>query len=1069
MLERTVGCREPGSLRRLLPGTQRSLTSRRALHSGFWHHSALELELPPLYAALLRAATAQDRDCDFRQHATPVMHAGFHLDFLHPIKTFGLLRQYTGWRVDRQDDQRKLPGPARGGRRLSTVSTENISAKEATVSAQDAPANILPAADQLDQDHVDDSLPADSPTKVMGRAKNSDYETSWELYSALDDLEKGKARRELIRYLSNSKRVVEAERILEVFEQLDEADKDTAARATAIRSYLRLRNLTDAIALYKDAINDCSFPAGAANILGYMVENSFWTQAINFWTEFHSLRSSHFPGTAYKIYRVIEGRSKLRNSALELAKHVDARIKSSSDPSKMVKFASQLVKKGLIDSASSGDRRCFDALLGIFQGWDIDLMTEYQTLLDRLLELNETKFAILCYRKAHYTHRIKFTRPTLHNMLTVFCKFHSVIGMQQIMDDFFRFYKHPSRFVYRKCMAEFASQGDAETVHALFKQHLARVKLNAKGITRPSDLAPILHAHAKRGELAEVIKYFDEIKTVHGLQPDVLCWNILINAHGKVEDPDGAFEVFEELVRLGVSVNEVTFGTIMGICATRGDIDRLVEIYRLSLSMNIETSASMIDCLVLAHLQNNRFEEAEKICEDALEMQLQGSKTRMWNYLIVAHGMRRDINKVNEILQRMSKAGLDYDQYTYGALMQALAMVGQSARAQSILNFIMVDAGIPRTSFHYAIVMGSYLATKNFNKVYILQKRMAERGVKLSASTKVLTIKASDQELFEFGTHKERGRRALQMFQEVLSTMDEKEIPDGPQKGIRLTPRHIAIPTMLYSYVIAVLGQSHQFESAEQLYEEFTKTLPVSERASPPLEALAAIMTAKAQSDDWEAVQEFWDLAVSKAKDQGAPLRSLNIPSSSDASSLDGFKIDASENEAPKIMSIHRLALQRCLSIYMNALAKQRRANYIPTVVNGLLKDGFLLDNRNWNEYIQILARNGHSKLAFDLCERKLMGNWTGWAGIRWHQPMRNRLPLELRIKRKQALHLRPTAHTFLYLTRAFLDLQDVSVESRLGQEIFDDVCKSCPTTTDAIKTMPRTDSPLERNILRDF
>ena len=60
-------------------------------------------------------------------------------------------------------------------------------------------------------------------------------------------------------------------------------------------------------------------------------------------------------------------------------------------------------------------------------------------------------------------------------------------------------------------------------------------------------------------------------------------------------------------------------------------------------------------------------------------------------------------------------------------------------------------------------------------------------------------------------------------------------------------------------------------------------------------------------------------------------------------------------------------------------------------------KAGFVLDNKNWNIYIQCLADCEEYKEAFDLCELRLMNGWTGWARIRWKEPERNRLSFELR------------------------------------------------------------------------
>ena len=1079
MLERTVGCREPGSLRRLLPGTSRALKSRRALHSGFWHHNALDLELSPLYSALLHGSSTKHEDCELRNHPLSLIQAGFHLDFLYPATTVSFLRQYMGWGLDKQDCRRTTLRSVRAGRRLYTSSVEVGSTEENApkpasngylkyCSTTVCPTTVLLEPSQIDKAPAELLSQADSPQVINGRASDSDYEKAWHLYLRGDESSRNKVRPQLVRYLSNSVRVVDAERIVELFEQLETAQKGPSAHSSAIRSYLRLRNLTDAIMLHNASLTNLEYPVGAPDILAYMIENSLWTHVINFWTNLEPFRS-RFSEISEAIFSVIESRSNLIDPAIEFAGHLNARLQTLSNPTYMVRFASRMFKRAVINSASAGDQHRFDILLAIFHKWDIDLAGVSRYILNELLKLNEPLFAVLWYRKTREEHKVWFGRRALNEMLHVFCQYHSVKGMQEVMDDYFRFCQEPTVYAYRRSMVEFASQADSETVHALFDQLLTRLNSDNGESLRTQDLSPILHVHARRGELPEVIKYFDEIQTVHSLQPDVLCWNILLDAYGKAGDTDSALAAFEGLLAsTDVQPDDYTFGTIMGICATRGDLERVLEIYQLSLSMNIEMSSVIVSSLVLAHIQNDRFAEAERICEKSLEIKLKGSKTRIWNHLLTAYAMRRNINKVNQLLRRMSEARLEYDLHTYSALMQALVMVGQPVKAQVILDNVMRDAGIRPTSFSYAIVMGGYLATRNYKNVYRLQKRMAKNGVATSASTKLLSIKAEDYELFEFGTEEQRGRRALEMFQEVLSTMDQRDIAVESQKGTNRAPRQISYLTMVYSYVIMALGETSQYETAEALYQDFIKTLPENIRGAPPIESISAIMKAKSNAGDWKSVQEFWELAVSKAKEQGAPIPSLIAPSKADVSIRDNLDLGFVKYEAQKILPIHRLDLTRCLEVYMIMSEKAGQVASVPAVITGLLEDGFHLDNKNWNLYIQILARNGNSKLAFQICEQRLMDNWTGWGSLRSRLRVRKKLPVELRRLRKEPFHIRPISETLLYLGRAYIDLQDMAAESRESEAMLDEILETCPRVINALTKMERSDSSLERAILRD-
>jgi pentatricopeptide repeat-containing protein PET309 len=750
---------------------------------------------------------------------------------------------------------------------------------------------------------------------------------------------------------------------------------------------------------------------------------------------------------------------------LELADYVNKRLSNSDSPdvssSELVSFAAIIVRYAMLHGTF--DEARFKELLGILRAWHLDDPQFYEVAVGFLLESRQTKLAVKLYRISREKLDMRFSRRILHEVLKVFCAHHSILGMQQVLDDFFRFHMAPTPGAYRRCMKEFASMGDAETVHALFEQYLDRIK--GTNTMMASDMSPILSVHAKRGELAEVIKHFDEIKEKYGLTPDILCWNILMHAYCEVNDVDGAYNCWESILdpSSGLTPDDYTFGTIMGICVWNGDLERTIEVYRLADSMKIQKSNAMVDCLVLGHIQDDRYHEAEKICEEALNMGLKGSPTRMWNYLLISHAMRRDLVNVNRVLQRMSEANIDYDGMTYGALMQVLAMVRQPNRAYQILKEVMGEAGIKITNFHYAVVMGGYIATGEFHKVFELHGRMRQREMRLSASNNLLIMKAAfreDELLLGNETRGEQRRRAMEIFGEIVSSMDPQDA-SGPLKGDGRMPTDIVYPSMLYSYVLFLLAQHGEHAMVADLYEQYLNMLPENKRGDPPISILSTLIMSKYREGDFKSVQECFDLAISAVKTHGSPVRQIP-PAIYEVSGV-------SKRATPerKILPLHQLDLQRIITTYMNSLARQERVDDLTKIVNELLDQGFLLSNKNWNHYITILSKAFRIKLAFTLCERKLMPGWTGWARVRWQLPERNRLPYEVRALKKEPTYLRPVYHTLLYLAKNFLELQDMSAESKGYQMLLSDLDRDCPKTMQAIKTMQRIDGELERRVLR--
>jgi pentatricopeptide repeat-containing protein PET309 len=1078
MLERTAGCLESGTLRRLLPASRNPTKSRRTLHSGFWTHGAVDLELSPLWTALVRASEPAERQEEARlQQRSPAVPSTMLLDFLYPAGTLNFLRTYSGWWADRQDGRFARGGLGKIGHRKYTSSATDASSNERALEPK-------PTGDLSSRYHAEASM--EFLHEKLGLTKSYDYEEAWRQYMQLEGVEQKPLRKTLIYYLRNSDRIVDAERTTELFEVLEEEQKDADAHRWTIRAYLKLRNLSDAMRLHASGLETLDVPAGSEELLAHLVKSSSWSRALSVWKQARDFNIKTPSSKSYDLYTVLGTMPNLSTFAKDLADFANRRIEATpDDPSDNTltrTFATEIIRRAVVRREGFNSTN-FLALLHVLQKWQVDYKNLYEEAFEMLVSLNEKKLVVQCYRKARRAEHAKFTRYTLVDVLKIFCENHSVSGMKQVLDDFFKMYGAPSRSAYKMCMNEFASQGDAQTVHALFDQYIGRFSEEqraGKSTLSADDLSPILQVHAKRGELSEVIGSFNRIESEFGLQPTILCWNILINAYGKVHDFDKAFATFSKVLsNPSLKPDDYTFGTILGICTARGDTELCLEVYDLALSLDITPTAAMLDAVVYSYCQDDELKKAEELCEEALTMKLKGRRTRMWNYLLVAHAMRHDLHNVNRVLQRMIEAKVDYDQYTYSALMQALCMVKQPHRAYSILQTVMPKAGISATNFHYAIIMGGFIATGELHKVLHVHRRFMRRGMSKSASIDIMLLKAlvedaqgsRDQQTDEVNLE-----QAMEMFQGVLKSRDAQEISSTSRKGAQNIPVDIAYPAMFYGYIMFILGQNARFKTVDEFYQAFKSLLANSHQVEPPPNILSAFMASKLREQEHDAIRECWDLALSKAKKAGAPLHlsiepvqlkgddSTKRPSSVKLVQKEGL-LASSGN---KILPAAQLALRKHLNFYMQSLFRQGKGSDIVKTVENLLSEGFELDGRNWNLYISLVSRF-NMRLAFQLCETKLMPGWTGWARLRRELPERNRLSLEIRRMRKQPRHLRPHYHTLLWLARAYLKIEANATEDRRAEVMMEWVAHECPKTVGALQTMQRMDEFPEKAILHYY
>ncbi|KAF4634937.1 hypothetical protein G7Y89_g3151 [Cudoniella acicularis] len=1207
-----------------MPASSKASKSRRALHSAFWNHAAGDVELPPLWAALVRGIdSVGQREERIPEQKAPTGGGSLFLDFLYPASTFNFLRHYSTWGSDKQDGRWMKSGFAKFGQRSYTSSASDTIPMTIEAVSLDDKGESNPCTDEQSLYQL---------RQKWSLVKNDDYDEAWRQYSLLDDSDKKGVLRLLILYYSTSHRVLDAERTVDLFEALTDKERNRMVYRNTIRAHLRLHNVQDALRLHASAKEVLQEPTAADELLAYLMDISYWSQASMVWS---GARKYFVPGSSnvgHDIFNIVEKFDNFQDLACQLARYaahekakasgsevedpesvfyndsgalraeieepaheltdapieietgepeaLAAEIKQpasiSNDQSEAVTEAetgeSEAFRAEMEQSASTSNdhsealieteatepealaveigksasvfddqseapketettepealaaemgnpasvfddqsealketdtgksasfsheqpgslieteigeaatvsynqaevlRTKMDESVSIpelvefatavtkvaifkrssFQAPRFYLLLHYlyefgaltpkrfHGLVSMLDFLGENRIMIRWYKKLRQDPAFKFTRSTLNSLMRLFHHRHSILGIRKVLDDFFRLHKHPTERAYKLALTEFANQGDAENVHKLFDQFLGVYYPNRKPLPNSDYLTPLLHVHAKRGEIAEVIERFDEITEKYGLQPSIMCWNILIDAYGKLDQVDDAFACFEMLLEsTTIKPSHYTIGTLMGIATTRGDIDRVLDLLQLAEHLEIKKSAAMFDCLVTSYIQEGDLEKAEMVCEEAVSEDILGSRTRMWNSLIVAHAQRRDLKAANRVLQRMSKLKIDHDSYTYAALMQALAIVGQPDKAQAILRHVLPKAGIEATSFHYAVVMGGYVQTKEPEKIFSLHRSVASK----SASTNAMLLRAvmqADQNLLEQGTRGEKFNRSLAMFLETA--FNPKELSEPAKKGIARLPLDITYSTSLHSYAMYILSKNSEFDSVETLYARYKSSLPKDKQAMRPIKILSALLELKWQQYDYDGVTACWNLAKARAIEAGQGL--LLQPS-------DG-------TNQRNIMRSHQLDLAKLLSTYLRSLAEQGKADAMILAVDDYIKNGFILDIHNWNTYVQLLCQKSRIKLAFQICESRLMPGFTGWSRIRQKLPVRNKLPIEIRNLRKNPRHLRPWQRTIFRLGKSYLDLLEAATESPGYQALLEDLQYQCPKVVRAIETMKK-------------
>ena len=1073
MLERAVGCLETGG-RLFVRTSAKSIRSRRSLHSAFWTHGAGEIDLPSWWIYFLQSTSCGEstrsehvRRGPSKDRPMGLLERGM-LDFLYPAQTLALVRRFSG--IDGNVSKARLQTQARLPSSRAFTSDATLLVDEST---GDLKETLAPDQTQETQSETlaEGALIAELATQGHGKIdkelallERQGFEEAWRLYQSMQGSESAVPSSELTKLLdffATSSRKVDAERSIVLIDQIPLENRRAINYHHAIIAAIRLERLEKAMSLHREASLRIQGSFGTAALLLYTVVNENWQAAVNTWDEYWQHRQMYFGRP--DLWTAVDAipLPQLIGRAISAGQYALGQLEGSNLDGlpigfKIRDFAIKLIIRTFHVKGSNFDTeqhlRLFSTLKTLK---DLDVK-DYKLAIDQQLSIKDRvhgRAAIKYYRDLRANPGLVPDHGILKAILGQFRQVHSVFGMRLVLSDYRKYHGGPTPNAYRQIIHEEAHQGDTDAVHGLFNERCNRFGTP----TDLRDVRPLLIVHSRRVETHEVCKQFHRLSQEFGIEPDVHCWNIVIAAHARAGDVGGALDWFTKLLDSKVQPDSYSFGTMMNMYANRGDLEAVEELLQQSKSVVDKMTTAMVDSLVLAHIRNERIEEAEKMVESAVNMDLEGTRTRMWNYLLNAYAFRGDIENLARVHTRIKDVGVPRDSMTYVAIMQGLVIRRRVDDADKILKVIMPKKGIQATATHYAVIMGGYLAIRKYPKIFSLYQRMIERNVKSQLSTQTLMIKAAAKaNQYE---HQEQGipeehfdlSQAEAMLEQAVSIMDPMDISaKEPLKGVGVQRLDEAFVSTHFDYLIFVYGRQKAFDKVSVLYDKYIDTVkkfkPENDLSpvSPPTNMLSALMVAHLQQNDYESVERCWDLALEKATQLAAR---ANAPDTS---------------QPDWVLPSRRFILNLPFLSYMKALDAQSKLDPLTTTISHLHTSGFALDNRSWNLYIEILARHKRVLEAFTLCEKHLMPGWLGWLSP---YEFRNQLkPRSVRLF--HLARLSPYYQTVVYLAAAFVDLRIRN--AHLGRDREMEALKGgAPRTVAAVESMPRMDDELQSSVLR--
>jgi len=575
---------------------------------------------------------------------------------------------------------------------------------------------------------------------------------------------------------------------------------------------------------------------------------------------------------------------------------------------------------------------------------------------------------------------------------------------------------------------------------------------------------PRLHVHAMRAEPELVWEQMTRLEEEFGLQPDIICWNILLHAYGRIDDLDGALATMSRILQFGIEPDHYTLGTTMSVCAARGDVELINELIDVAHSHDIPITTVMTDTCVLALINNDDLKGARTLVLAEHSKRENPPTTRMWNQILTAYAVRGDLKQVTSVSKEMQDLNVSFDSMTYAALLRAFTVKRRSDTARRILRKVMPQAKIKILAIHYAIVIDGYANELLFEKAIRLHTEMLNDGFEPTLSTQLALLKLHTNAVehkFNIDRSNHAGLRfdvPEEALEEFLRNYDRKIIANKePRLRSSKTTLADAYPAAYFEILLTIYGKTRAYDTMRTLlerYENETEASPSKQEPMRSIGILSTLINMHYHLRDFEQVERYWTLCKATA----TKLAKTSTPS-----------------ERGPLPPVRRYLISRPLDIYMRALSARQDFAKMHETLNEILSLGFQLDNRNWNWYVQVLAIELQYVRAFTVCEQNLMQHWPGWSTTekrpRYQEQLRRRqFGTELIGQRtKEVLapgQLLATYKTMVRLAFVIRTLNKEAKFERAKQKVLDEIKTMAPRTVDAVMAMPMKEHPIATHVL---
>lgn len=270
-----------------------------------------------------------------------------------------------------------------------------------------------------------------------------------------------------------------------------------------------------------------------------------------------------------------------------------------------------------------------------------------------------------------------------------------------------------------------------------------------KSVTQNDDLIfnCLLEACFKFKEIEKAEMIFDEMKKI-GIVPNKITYGIMIKGYGKVYDIQNAMKMYQEMKNNGTKLNNIIYGCILNTCVRCADITKMNMIYQEMQKDKIEMNIVIYSTLIKGYAKDDKFDKCCEVYQQMLKDENVTPNIIIHNSMLDACVMCKKYEKMEEIYNNIRNKAINEeysplpDIITYSTVIKGYCKNNEINKAFDIYEFLKQQKkDIPLDEVIYNSILDGCVKTKEFKKAESIADEMIKNKIEFSNVTYSILVK----------------------------------------------------------------------------------------------------------------------------------------------------------------------------------------------------------------------------------------------------------------------------------------------------------------------------------------